>query len=286
MFLPAWKQALPSHLLLNHRPHSPSHLVGKGEGYCGESSEADGEDRSEVTYFRDNEVVVTIDDLADPENAVFVARLIPTIDPARITGARTPALRARAKDLWRNHREDAVNFLDHLPHDFLEEDLLHGLLIALETDPEVVWRRVEEFLPHIDNWAACDIFSPKALATDLCRLEKAIRRWAEADQPLYTRRFAVCMLMEHFLSDNFRPEFHELVAGIESEEHYLQMVQGWWFATAMAKQPDATLPWLVEDRLSLPVRRKAIQKTIESLRVPPEVKDLLRQVRSSLPRKR
>ncbi|QWW19588.1 DNA alkylation repair protein [Schaalia sp. 19OD2882] len=228
--------------------------------------------------------MLDVDHLADADNAAFLARLVPTIDPARIKGARNPALREIAKRAWRDRREEALAFLDALPHATLDEDLLHSFLIAQERDLDTVYMRIDAFLPYVDNWASCDSLSPKALAKDPERLEVSIRRWIGPDSAVYTRRFAVCMLMEHFLREHFRPEFHALVAGIESDEYYLHMVQGWYFATALAHQPEETLPWLVEGRLPPAARRKAIQKSLESLRIPDTTKDLLRQVRAGLPR--
>ncbi|MDO4259238.1 MAG: DNA alkylation repair protein [Actinomycetaceae bacterium] len=223
-------------------------------------------------------------DIADADNAAFVARLIPTIAPERIIGARTPNLRKLAKSLWKSRPTEASAFLNALPHALLEEDLLHAFFIGQEKDPDRAFALVNEFLPHVDNWAVSDSLSPKALATDIPRLEEEIRHWIAADQPLYTRRFGVCMLMEHFLGEHFHLKYHEWVASIESEEYYLHMVQGWYFATAMAKQPDHTEIWLTTDRLPVPVRRKAIQKSIESYRVDSEAKERLRAARATIPR--
>lgn len=221
--------------------------------------------------------------LADEKNAAFAASLIPGLAPDRILGCRNPALRGLAKELRAREPEAVGEFLGELPHGLHDEDMLHAFLLGLEADPNSAFVQVESFLPHIANWAVCDGLSPRGFAKDLPRLESETERWL-ASERVYTRRFGICMYMAHFLGERFRPELLALIGGIESNDYYVQMAQGWYFATALAKQPEAALPWLVEERLPLPVRRKAIQKSIESFRVPDETKALLRRVRAGLPR--
>ena len=49
-------------------------------------------------------------------------------------------------------------------------------------------------------------------------------------------------------------------AEIHTEEYYLNMMRAWYFATALAKQPDAALPWFTERRLDVWTHNKTIQK--------------------------
>ena len=69
-------------------------------------------------------------------------------------------------------------------------------------------------------------------------------------------------------------------AEIHTEEYYLNMMRAWYFATALAKQPDAALPWLTEKRLDLWTHNKAIQKAVESRLIRRGMKQLLRGLRS------
>lgn len=223
--------------------------------------------------------------LADEGNAAFLAKLIPGLNPEAIIGARNPALRALAKKLLRERPDEALAFLAELPHGLHEENMLHSFLLGLEKSPDAAFSGVERFLPFVDNWAVCDSLAPAGFARDLERLEGEAEAWVGAGQQApYTVRFGICMHMGHFLKEHFRPDFLSLIAGIASEEYYVRMAQGWYFAEALAKQPDSALPWFLEDRLPLPVRRKAIQKAVESYRIPSETKDVLRVVRAGLPR--
>ena len=190
--------------------------------------------------------------LADPKNAEFVSRLMPQIPPEQILGCRTPPLRALAKSLGTDTPEVQA-FLQTLPHSYFDENQLHAFLISrIRSFPECI-AAVEAFLPYIDRWMQ----SPHT----------------------YTVRFAVGMLMQHFLDARFDPAYPERIAAIRSDEYYINMEIAWYFATALAKQPDAILPYLVQRRLPEWVHKKTIQKCIESRRIPDETKAYLRTLR-------
>lgn len=231
--------------------------------------------------------MLSVEHLADPGNAAFTARLVPTIDPATIHGARLPALRAYAKESWRKRPEEVHAFLTVLPHASYDENMLHGILISQMKDPDTFLAQADRFLPHVDNWAVCDSMSARPLRRDLPRLEAEARRWL-ASERVYTCRFGIGVFMEFFLGDAFRPEFIELVAGVRSSEYYLEMMVAWYLATAVTKQPTSALPWILDDelarQLSVSVQRKAIQKCLEARRIPQRTKELLRTRRSQLPR--
>ena len=122
---------------------------------------------------------------------------------------------------------------------------------------------MEAFLPWVDNWATCDTTSPKVFARHTDRLLEPVRRWIASDKT-YTIRYGLGMLMRYYLDEGFRPEYLEWAGSVTSEEYYVRMMVAWFFATALAKQPDAAWPWVAEARLSPWVRAKAVQKALES----------------------
>ena len=141
--------------------------------------------------------------------------------------------------------------------------------------------QLDRFLPYVDNWATCDLISPKIFRKHLPELEGEIPRWL-ADPRLYTARFGMGMLLSFYLDEAFRPAHLDWVAGVRREEYYGKMMAAWYFATALAKQYAAALPYLQEHRLDPWTHNKAIQKALESARVSPEHKAFLRTLR--LPR--
>ena len=68
-------------------------------------------------------------------------------------------------------------------------------------------------------------------------------------------------------------------AEIHIEAYYPNDLRAWYFATALAKQPDAALSWLAERRVDLWTHNKTIQNAVESFRIPPEMKQQLRELR-------
>lgn len=205
----------------------------------------------------------------------FHARLMPTVDKATIIGVRTPALRKFAKGV---PAADRACFLASLPHAYYEENNLHGLFISAIRDFDSALAETERFLPYIDNWATCDMFFPKVFAQNNTALLPHIRRWL-ADDAEYTVRFGIGLLMRLFLDAAFSPEYPALVAAVRREEYYIRMMVSWYFATALAKQYNAVLPYLTENRLDTWVHNKTIQKAVESYRISNETKAYLKTLR-------
>lgn len=211
----------------------------------------------------------------------FQFGVIPTVDASTIIGVRTPALRKLAKQLAK--RKDVDAFLNDLPHTYFDENQLHAFIISEIRDYEACLAKVEQFLPYVDNWATCDQMSPRVFKRHRLELLEPIKRWIVSDDT-YTTRFGAGMLMEHYLDEDFDPAYLDMVAGITSEEYYVRMMVAWYFATALAKQYDAAIPYLTERRLDAWTHNKTIQKAIESRRISPEQKDYLRSLRVKLPR--
>ncbi len=212
----------------------------------------------------------------DLSYAQLQIRTIPTVDASRIIGVRTPQLRLFAKRLYKE--PDTDSFLNELPHKYFDEDQLHAFIISLEKDFDICIAKVEAFLPYVDNWATCDQMSPKAFKKDPERLLPYIDEWIRSDKT-YTVRFAVGMLMEHFLDERFDTKYADMVAGLRSDEYYINMMIAWYFATALAKQYDACIPYIEEHRLDTWTHNKAIQKSVESYRITDERKLYLKSLK-------
>lgn len=214
--------------------------------------------------------------MRDEKYAALQVKILPTVGKDRIIGVRTPELRAFAKDLFGD--EETESFLRELPHRYFDEDQLHAFVISQEKDFDKCIAETEAFLPFIDNWATCDQLSPKAFKNKPQKLLPYIRKWIGSEH-VYTVRFAIGMLMQHFLDGNFSPEYPEMVAGARSEEYYVNMMRAWYFATALAKQYDSVIPYLEGNKLDTWTHNKTIQKSIESYRITDEQKEYLRTLK-------
>lgn len=219
----------------------------------------------------------------------FHAALVPNISKDTIIGVRVPVLRKLAKEFFKSVQSCSVKdsaqlfkFFDKLPHKYFEENQIHLMMVTMIKDYEECLARTEQFLPYIDNWAVCDGKTPKALMSDVSRFLKCIASWLKSDHP-YVVRFAINMLMDQFLDDRFNSKYLKWVAAVEinrfKEKYYVQMEVAWYFATALAKQWDAAVPYIETRKLEPWTHNKAIQKSIESFRVPDEHKAYLRTLK-------
>ena len=217
-------------------------------------------------------------ELQDLKYRDFHAKLMPTVNKEKIIGVRTPALRVFAKKYGKT--DEAKEYLQLLPHQYYEENNLHGLLIEQIKDYDTCLEELERFLPYIDNWATCDIPRPKCFAKHKTELLPVIKEWI-ASGDTYTIRYGIGTLMSFYLDEDFKPEYIEIAAEVESEEYYVNMMIAWYLATALAKQWDATIPYLEERKLSPWVHRKTIQKAVESYRITDEQKVYLKTLREN-----
>lgn len=214
--------------------------------------------------------------LQDTEYAAFQAKLTPTVPKDRFIGVRVPAVRKLAKELIRD--PEIATFLAELPHKYYDENMLHGLLLSEIKDYDKCVEEVDKFLPYVDNWAVCDIMSPKVFKKHKEELPGKIREWS-ASSDTYTCRFGLEMLMSHYLDADFKKEYLDIPAAVKSDEYYINMMIAWFFATALAKQWESTIPYIEENKLDQWVHNKTIQKAVESYRITPEQKEYLRSLK-------
>ena len=206
----------------------------------------------------------------------FQAPLFPNLEKERMIGVRTPELKRLAKELYGS--ETANNFIETLPHYYFDENQLHAFLISLIKDYQTCLNEVDRFLPYVDNWGTCDQLSPKVFAKHKGELITQVKKWLKSKHA-YTVRFAIGVLMQHYLDESFKEEYMKLVAAIKSEEYYINMMAAWYFATALAKQWNTTIKYLEEQKLSPWVQNKTIQKAVESYRITDEQKAYLKSLK-------
>ena len=214
--------------------------------------------------------------LQDTKYRDFQGKLLPTVDPKTIIGVRTPELRKLAKELAK--QDDIGTFLDTLPHSYFDENQLHAFILSEQKDYDRCIALVDRFLPYVDNWATSDQLSPKVFRKHKTELLSYIKNWLKSGRT-YTVHFAIGMFMQHFLDDDFSPAYPKMVTAIKSDEYYINMMRAWYFATALAKQYDAIIPYIEQKKLDPWTHSKAIQKAVESYQITPGQKEYLRTFR-------
>ena len=215
-------------------------------------------------------------ELQDLKYRDFHSKLLPGIDKETIIGIRTPVLRKFVKEF--TGTKDAAEFIQDLPHRYYEENNLHMMLITGIRDYEQCLEEIQRFLPYINNWATCDLPLPKCFQKHKEELLPEVRKWITSGQT-YVIRYGIGTLMSLYLDEDFQPSYLDLAASVQSEEYYVNMMIAWYFATALAKQWEATVPYIEERRLPQWVHRKTIQKAVESYRITPEQKEYLKGFR-------
>ena len=222
------------------------------------------------------EIKEKLKSLQDIRYRNFQAGLIPTVDNDKVIGVRTPELRKLAKEM--SKRDDADDFLNDLPHEYFDEDQLHAFMVSGIKDFDECISEVGRFLPYINNWATCDQMTPKVFGRHKEELLPHVRKWIDSGET-YIIRFGVKMLMSYFLGDEFDMEYADLVAGIKSEEYYVNMMRAWYFATALAYNYDEVVPLIENKELDRWTHNKAIQKSVESYRITAEQKEYLKTLK-------
>lgn len=215
----------------------------------------------------------TLISMGEEKYREFSSGLMPTVEKRKVIGIRTPVLRAYAKTL-----ENYEGFLADLPHNYFEENNLHAFLIEREKDFDRCIEKLDAFLPYIDNWATCDSMKPKVLKKEPEKLLKHIQRWIKS-KDIYAVRYAINLLMSFYLDENFDENHLMLVADIRSDEYYINMMRAWYFATALAKRYEETLPYIEKNMLDVWTHNKTIQKARESLRITREQKEYLKTMK-------
>ncbi len=216
--------------------------------------------------------------LQDTAYKNFMQKLIPTVDKAAVIGIRTPVLRKFAKNFFKTEPAETLRFMQNLPHRYFEENNLHAFLIENITDFDTAVRETEMFLPCIDNWATCDSFKPPVFKKHPDAVYKKIRLWIQSAHA-YTVRYAIGLLLSNYLDEFFKPEMLKIVSNVHSEEYYVNMMIAWYFSFALIKRYDNALPYIRQKALSPFTHNKAIQKAVESRRLPTDVKAYLKTLK-------
>ena len=214
--------------------------------------------------------------LQDTEYRDFHSALMPTVNKEKIIGVRVPELRKLAKELFRNGVGE--EYIKNLPHVFYEEDNLHAFIVEQIKDSDRCLAETEKFLPFIDNWATCDMFSPKVFADHTDIIYSKSLDWISSGDT-YIIRYGIGMLMRYFLDENFNEDVLKIVSRIKSDEYYVNMMIAWFFATALAKQYDSAIKYIENSTLDSWVHSKTIQKAIESNRISKTTKNYLRTLK-------
>ncbi len=217
--------------------------------------------------------------LQDKKFRQFNSVICPGID--NIIGIKIPVLRDYAKNLIKQEK----NFKDYISFNetkYFEEVMLQGILIGFikNTDIKDLLKIIENFVAKIDNWCVCDIFCAglKVVNKNKEIFWNFIQKYLKSDKE-FEIRFAVVIILDYFLKDEYIDKVFKIFNQINHNGYYVKMAVAWAVSVAFIKFQDKTFEFLKQNNLDDWTYNKSLQKIRESLRVPPETKEIIKSMR-------
>lgn len=215
-----------------------------------------------------------LESLADTKYREFHASLLPGTD--NVLGVRIPQLRAMAKRIIK--RDDWRSFAEADDTLYYEERMLQGMVIGMaKMDFIERMERVRRFIPHIDNWAVCDIFCGELKTLVRKGKEevwKFIQPYLRSDKE-FEVRYGIVMLF-HYIDEEHIGEILAYADHFSHEAYYARMAMAWVLSICFVKFPAETMEYLKRSQLDNWTYNKTLQKITESLRVDKETKQVIR----------
>lgn len=215
-----------------------------------------------------DELLCELKNNAEPEYAAFHKRLLKN-DKINVLGVRVPTLRKLAKK-YKNQIDTLLCCTD----DYYEVTFIKLQAVALLPWDGFI-NYVDKCVPLIDNWATCDCFAPKCIATHKDEFLPYIFSYTDSDKE-FTQRFALTTLLHYYVEDKYLQLIFETVRKSNCELYYVHMAAAWLIAEVLVKFYDGGVEFLNSGALDTKTHNKAIQKACESYRLTKEQKDFLR----------
>ena len=223
-----------------------------------------------------NKIVNKLFEYQDIKFRDFNSKLIPNINKNLIIGVKIPIIRQLAKEFIKD--SDYKLFLNKLPHKYLEENILHGILISLNNNLDETLLELDKFLLYVDNWEVCDTIKPRIFKKDLKKVYDNIKLWIKSEET-YKIRFALVTLINFYLDSGYDSKINELIISIKNDDYYVKMAVAWYFSFALIKHWDETINIFENKKLDKFTHNKSIQKAIESYRLSNDKKEYLKSIK-------
>lgn len=216
-------------------------------------------------------------EMAEEGYLKFNSSLIPG-ETRVMLGVRLPRLRELAKEIAKG---DWKQFLDEGQDEYYEEVMLQGLVIGYaKASPDEILEYIARFVPKITNWAVCDSFctSLKLAKKQPEHVWDFIQPYLKSDRE-FEIRFAVIMMLAHYINDAYIDRVLTDLDRIRHEGYYVKMGVAWAVSVCYVKYPKKTMDYLKICSLDDFTFNKSLQKILESYRVDPESKAVIRSMK-------
>ena len=228
-----------------------------------------------VDYF---DFVQNLKSISQIKHAEFSSKIIPGAQ--NILGVRIPVLRAMAKEIIRG---DWAGFLRRAQDDTFEEIMIQGIVIGTANmNIGVVIKMTDEFLPKINNWAVCDCFCASLKTVGIYKNEfLPLIKIYLASHEEYTVRFAIVMLLNYYIEEKYIHFILETLNSLKYESYYIRMSVAWTISECYIKFTEETKALLMNNDLDDFTFNKAVDKIIDSRRVPMAEKNMLKKLKKT-----
>lgn len=210
--------------------------------------------------------------LQEEQYRAFNQKLIKTSYP--ILGIRMPLLTSFVKQIKKTEQD---SFLSFCGTSYYEEVLIEGFIIALEKNQASLEKKLEKYLPLIDNWAICDSVASrlKQIKKDPKSFLPFIHQLLQSDHE-YTVRFGFVLLLNYYVEEEYLPLIFQWCEAYQQDKYYIQMAIAWLLSECYFLAKEATLTFLTKHTLEAFIYRKSLAKIGESRRISKEEKAALK----------
>ena len=223
-----------------------------------------------------NDIRQTLESFSEEKLKAFNAKLSPSVDINCILGIKIPVLRKLSKTLTNAEKQ---KFLTSLPHKYLEENILHSIIISEIKDVNELFKSLDDFLPFILSWADCDVIKPIILKNVHNEdIHNKLLEYA-CDKREFVCRFGIVALMTYYTKDNFCEDDINIIKNIKSDYYYVNMAISWYFSELLVWHYDIVIPLFEKKELDLWIHNKSLQKALESFRISECEKQYIRSLK-------
>ena len=223
-----------------------------------------------------NSIRKKLEDLSDIKLKEFNSKLSPNICKDNILGIKIPTLRKFSKSLNDSEKE---KFILSLPNKYLEEIILHSIILSEIKDVNELFARLDDYLPFVMSWCDCDTIKPlifKKIHNE--NIHSKLIAYAE-NREEYVCRFGLVSLLSYYTKEYFNVNDIEVIKDIKSNYYYVNMAISWYFSELLVNQYNSVISLFESNELDLWIHNKSLQKALESFRIGANEKQYIRSLK-------
>ncbi len=199
----------------------------------------------------------------------------PHLDPETVIGVKEGALRQYAESLIKTNR--APDYISSPEHKYYEENNLHAIIVSKTKKLSAAFKRIDEFLPYVNDTATCRLLVPYIFKKRQFELTEKIGHWLSSDE-VYTQFFALEAIEKYFIRKEYLTLWADKIAGIEASEPFLERKKAVVFSKALVLCTDTAAKIFIENKLGVTTHNKAVELALNNDSITQEKKELIQNL--------